>query len=172
MVEPDTARCFRSRESRKGESPITVTPSSYADEVIGLAEVRELDAVSAAVADAFEPAAVPLPDAVTMWDLVDAVERRVAAMKTLLAPRVEESRAWKRAGHRNAAEFLAERAGTSIATARTQLEVAQKLEQLPALQRAVREGEYSAQQVVLVSRARAQIRPPSSGCWSRRRGDR
>ena len=118
--------------------------------MIGLADVQELDALSAAVSDALAPDAVPLPDAVAMWELFDAVERRAAAMKTLMAPRVDQSRAWQRAGHRNAAEFLAERGGTSISAARTQLEVAQKLGQLPAIQQAVRDGEYSAAQVALV----------------------
>ncbi len=129
---------------------MTVIPPSYDCPVIGLAEVRHLDGVCAEVAEALAPEAVPLGDAAAVWELLDAVERRAAAMKTLMAPRVDESRAWQRAGHRNAAEFLAQRAGTSIRAARTQLEVAQKLEHLPATRQAARDGEHSAAQIALI----------------------
>ncbi len=118
--------------------------------VVGLAEIRELDALSAAVAGALVPDAVALPDAVTVWDMFDAIERRAAAMKMLMAPRVDASRAWQRAGHRNAAEFMAERSGNSVGAARTQLEASQKLEELPRVARAVREGGLSGAQAALV----------------------
>lgn len=40
----------------------------------------------------------------------DAVRRLAGAAKTLLGRRVEESRMWKRKGHRSAAEYLAAKA--------------------------------------------------------------
>lgn len=117
--------------------------------VIGLAEIRHLERVCADVVEALAPEAVPLPDAAAVWELLDAVERRAAAMKTLMAPRVEKSRAWQRAGHRSAAEFMARRAGSSVASARRQLDVARKVEQLPATAQALRTGALSRAQAAL-----------------------
>ncbi len=108
--------------------------------MIGLAKIRsELTANVRALA----PDAVPLPDVVALWEGYDAIERQAAAPKTLLARRVEESRAWQRAGHRSAAEFMASRAGTSIGAARAQLALSQKLEQLPVIEQAFRDGALS-----------------------------
>jgi hypothetical protein len=89
--------------------------------VIGLADVRDLDAPAATVVDALEPDAISLRDAVPMWDALDAAQRKISAAKTLLARRVDESGAWQRAGHRTAAEFMAARSGSSIGSARVQL---------------------------------------------------
>jgi hypothetical protein len=90
--------------------------------VIALAEVRELDAAASTLALALEPDAVALSDAVAMWEMLDAVERKVSATKALLACQVEESKVWKQAGHRSAAEFMAARSGSSIGAARVQLD--------------------------------------------------
>lgn len=97
-----------------------------------------------------EPEAVSLPEAVPQWEHYDAIEKLAAAARTLLARRVEESRAWARAGHRSAAEFLAERSGSSVGAARTQLEMSEKLERLPAVERAVRDGEFSGAKAALL----------------------
>ena len=99
---------------------------------------------------ALEPDAVPLAEVVSLWDDFDAIERHAAAAKMLLARRVEESRAWARAGHRSAAEFLAERSGSSVGAAHTQLEVSEKLERLPAVERVVRDGEFSGAKTALL----------------------
>src|SRR4030088_769689 len=99
------------------EHVITVTPDLYDQRVIGLADVRELAAAATTLTRGVEPAAVALPDAVSMWESLDAVERKISAAKTLLARRVDESRAWKRSGYRSAAEFMAARSGSSIGAA-------------------------------------------------------
>ena len=130
--------------------------------MIALAEVRELDAAASAVVGALEPDAVPLPDALPMWDALDAAERKISAAKTLLARRVDESRVWRRSGHRSAAEFLAARSGGSIGAARTQLDVSRKVEELPATTQALRDGELSGAQVAAVVDA-ATANPAAEG---------
>ncbi len=99
---------------------------------------------------ALDADAVPLPDAVSRWEDFQAIARDATAAATLLARRVDESRVWQRAGHRNAAEFLAARSGSSIASARTQLEVARKVETLPGAAEKLRNGGLSGAQVALV----------------------
>ena len=64
----------------------------------------------------FEPDAVAVPDMVRMWDDVDAAQRQLAAVKTLMARRIDESRAWQRAGYRSAAEFIAATSKTTTQT--------------------------------------------------------
>jgi hypothetical protein len=72
------------------------------------------------------------------------------AAKTLLARRVDESKAWKRAGHRSAAECMAARSGSSVGAARVHLAVSNKLGSLPATEWALRRGELSAEQAAAV----------------------
>ncbi len=62
-----------------------------------------------------------MSEAPAMWQCVDAIERLAAAAKTLLAERVDESRAWARDGDRSSAEYLARKAGTSVGAARAGL---------------------------------------------------
>jgi hypothetical protein len=132
------------------ETPISVTPHLYDDLVVGLAEIRELDVAVTAMARALEPDAIPVPDAVAMWETLDAVERKVNAAKTLLARRVDDSKAWKRAGLRSAAGFIAARSGSSVGTARVQLDVSRKVQQLPRTEAALRDGALSAPQAAEV----------------------
>src|SRR5438046_4100632 len=82
-------------------------------------EVR--DALAAIVAG-LDPDSVALPVAPPVWEHFDAVERLAGAAKVLLARRVDESRAWRRAGYRSAAEYLAAKEGGSLGGARRQLE--------------------------------------------------
>lgn len=126
---------------------ITVTPRVHTEAVIGVAEIR---AQLSSVVRALEPDAVALRDALPLWEDFDAIERLAAAGKTLMARRVEQSRAWARAGHRSAAEFMADRSGSSVGAARTQLETSQKLGQLPATEQRLRNGAMSGAKVAAV----------------------
>jgi hypothetical protein len=101
------------------------------------------------------PGDVPLGDAAAMWQAFDGIERLAAAAKTLLAERVDESRAWARAGDRSAAEYLARRSGTSVGAARGGLETSKRLRALPATEAAVRRGELSSAQAETVAGAAA-----------------
>jgi uncharacterized protein DUF222 len=102
---------------------------------------------------ALEPAAVALPDALPMWEAFDRIERSAATAKLLLTARVDESRAAQRSGHRDTAELLAKKAGTSTGAARRQLETARKLRELPATGEALRNGDLSADQAEVVAGA-------------------
>jgi hypothetical protein len=101
------------------------------------------------------PGDVPLGDAAAMWQAFDGIERLAAAAKTLLAGRVDESRAWVRAGDRSAAEYLARQSGTSVGAARGGLETSKRLRVLPATEAAVRRGELSPAQTETIAGAAA-----------------
>jgi hypothetical protein len=85
--------------------------------MIEVALVREQHAHVASLVRALDADTVALPDAVTLWETFDAIECHAAAAKLLLARKVDESGAWKRAGCRSAAEFVATRSGCSIGAA-------------------------------------------------------
>jgi hypothetical protein len=113
-------------------------------------DARQMRAAVERFTRAFEPDAVPLPEVVSLWDEIDAAERQLSAAKTLLARRVDESKAWKRAGYKSAAEFIAARSGSSTGAARTQLDVSHKVQQLPAAAQALRDGNVSGAQAAAV----------------------
>src|SRR5437870_8015909 len=106
-------------------------------------EVR--DALQAIVAG-LDPDSVALPVAPALWEHFDAVERLAGAAKVLLARRVDESRAWRRAGYRSAAEYLAAKEGGSVGGARQQLETSEKLAATPRAEAALRDGRLSSPQ--------------------------
>jgi hypothetical protein len=126
--------------------------------MVGIAEVREVGAGVAALVRSLEPDTVALPDALPMWEAFDAIERQAAAAKLLLTTRVDESRAALRTGHRDTAELLAKKAGTSTGAARRQLDTARKLQALPTTSDAVRKGELSPDQAEIVAGAAATNR--------------
>lgn len=90
-----------------------------------------------------------------MWEAALAAARKMQTVATLLARRVEETRTWKRTGHRSAAEFLADRAGTSVAAARSELDVSRRVEELRTIADALREGVLSGPKVALVAEGAA-----------------
>ncbi|HEX4778662.1 MAG TPA: DUF222 domain-containing protein, partial [Acidimicrobiia bacterium] len=100
---------------------------------------------------ALEPDAVALTDAEPMWDAFDRIERHAANAKTLLARRVEEAAKWRQRGHRDAAEGLAKKSGTTRGAAKKQLELSKKLDEHPATETAMRKGEISAAQAAIVA---------------------
>jgi hypothetical protein len=101
------------------------------------------------------PGDVPLGEAADMWAAFDAIERHAAAAKTLLAARVDESRAWARAGDRSPEEHLARKAGTSRGAARRGLACSKGLRGLPATEAALRRGELSPAQAETIADAAA-----------------
>jgi hypothetical protein len=101
----------------------------------------------------FDPDAVPLCDAPGLWATVDEVERLAVAVKVLLARRVEDAGAWKRQGHRTAAEHMAAMAGTSVPAAQSLLETSKRVAKQPETERALRKGELSARKAELVAAA-------------------
>src|SRR5882672_8354790 len=109
-------------------------------------------ALSELVAD-FDPDAVALCDAQSMWEQFDRVERLAASAKILLARRVDEAGKWRREGFRCAAEQLAAKAGTSVSSAKSMLETSEQVAEQPKTARAMRRGELSAPKAQFVAGA-------------------
>src|SRR5918994_950752 len=97
---------------------------------VALRQVRDLEKVLRSEVGRLEPVDVPFSETPAMWQSFDAIERLAAAAKTLLAERVDESRAWAREGDRTSAEYLARKAGTSVGAARAGLAASRQLRSL------------------------------------------
>ena len=107
----------------------------------------------AALAAEFDPGSVPTDRVVAVFEAADRIERAAAAIKTLLARRVEEVRAWERAGFKSAAEFVAAKTGATVSAARSVLATSEKVAALPVVEDALRSGRLSATQAVVVTDA-------------------
>ncbi len=79
-------------------------------------------------------------------ELVCRWERQVAALRTAVAGRVAETRAWSGRGARDEATWLATRTGTTLGEARANLETAERLGARPVLQEAFAAGKLSEAQ--------------------------
>src|SRR5689334_14248965 len=90
--------------------------------------------------DEFDPNAVALCDARRWFQAADRIERFGAALKTLVAPRVDAAGSWKREGFRSTAEMLAADAGTSVSAARGLLETSHRVADQPKTERSLRNG--------------------------------
>jgi len=121
-------------------------------------EVREIDEFLAVLVNRLDPDAVPAGAAFELWSAFDAIERRAGAAKTLLARRVEDACAWKRAGFRSAAEQLAIAAGTSTSAAKNMLDASKQVKKLPKTAHALRKGRLSGAKARAIAAA-AAIRP-------------
>jgi hypothetical protein len=106
----------------------------------------------------FDPNAVPLCDAPSVWRDVDEVERLAASAKLLLARRVDAAGEWKRNGYRSAAEQMAADAGTSVSTARSLLDTSKRVAEQPKTESALRAGELSREKAAGCRRDRGRAR--------------
>ncbi len=100
-----------------------------------------------------EPRTFTGDDAARLLKLFAEAERLAAAGKALMARRVEETRVWSGEGHRSAASWLAATTGSSVGSAIGTLETARRLEDLPAVADAQREGRLSEVQAREVAAA-------------------
>src|SRR4249920_2634801 len=107
-------------------------------------DVREIDEFFCALMARIDPEAVPLCEVTDLWTALDVHERHVAATKLLLARKVEEAGRWKGEGHRSASDQLALISGTSVNTAKKQLETSIKVHKPPATEKALRKGKLSS----------------------------
>ncbi len=108
--------------------------------------------LSAVLAD-LDPDLIAGHDAIRLYRTFAEIERLSMAGKTLLAPRIEASGAWREDGHRNAAVLLASLEGVSTGQARNTLEVGQRLHLLPDTVEALRTGELSGPKLAELSGA-------------------
>src|SRR5262245_51143339 len=113
--------------------------------------VSEIHEALGVVVRGLEPDAVS--DAARLWEAFDGIARLAGAAKVLLAGRVDASKAWREAGYRSAAEFLAARAGGSVGEARRALETSQQLQSAAATAAALRSGGLSVAQAEAIADA-------------------
>ncbi|MEX2099935.1 MAG: DUF222 domain-containing protein [Acidimicrobiia bacterium] len=104
------------------------------------------------------PACLDGDHAVALLDRVIEGKKLFGAAETLLVSRVDECRIWARDGHRNMAEWLAARGGTSVGHARGVVETAQRLEDGSATDAALRDARISTEQARVITSA-ARVDP-------------
>src|SRR5207302_5247417 len=118
-------------------------------------ELQATVATQRAVLSALEPGCLSGPDALRLLEVVIEGERVLAAGRTLVAKRVEESNVWRQSGDRSAAHFIAQKTGTSVGRTQAALETAERLAKLPATAEAFRAGALSEVQAEAVASAAA-----------------
>jgi hypothetical protein len=91
-------------------------------------------------------ASLALRELTLMRNMISTMEARASA-------RVTECGTWKAAGSRSPADYIAQQTGTSVAAAVDALRVADQLDELPAVDEAVRRGALSLQQAAAVASA-------------------
>ena len=88
------------------------------DEITG---VR--DAMARCAAE-FDPALVTVADATTILREATRIKHMASTVETLAARQAADGHEWRRAGHRNSAEWIARQTGVSVGQARDQLDTA------------------------------------------------
>ena len=120
-----------------------------------LDELQATVATQRAILSALEPGCLSGPDALRLLEVITEGERVLAAGRTLVAKRVEESNVWRASGERSAAHFIAHKTGTSVGRVQAGLETAERLAALPATAEAFRAGTLSEVQAEAVASAAA-----------------
>lgn len=103
--------------------------------------------------DRLDPALVHASDAAALLEEFSRIEKLAAAAVTLLAPRAADSGAWRSAGERSAAHWMARVTGGGVGHAITTLETGAALAELPVTSEALRTGELSFRQVAEIASA-------------------
>jgi hypothetical protein len=109
-----------------------------------------VDALKATARD-LDPLCVDGPDAAAFFEIVSEGERVCAAMKALMARRVDETGMWRKGGHRTAAHWIAEATGATVGAAARTLETARALDRLPETDVAFRSGQLSEVQAAEIT---------------------
>jgi hypothetical protein len=118
-------------------------------------DVQSQAAALVALCRDFDPVAIPLADAVTVYETLAHMERLIAGARLRMTARAESSKLWRHAGYRSPAEWLARLAGTSTGVAHAELTTSERLGSLPGTEQAVRDGALSTTQAVAVADAAA-----------------
>src|SRR5437879_4227020 len=103
----------------------------------------DVEAALREVVAGLEPETLAADAAVGLVDTFATIEKLAGAGKALAARRVADSNLWRGEGERSAAHWLARRAGSSVGPAMATLETAARLDELPAVNAALRAGELS-----------------------------
>jgi hypothetical protein len=99
------------------------------------------------------PALLAPRDALAVLQAASAVERKAAALKTLVADRAADAGAWAQGGYRTPEAWLSQTTGVSYGEAAGTLEASAKLAELPVTSAAVRKGEVSPAQLRAIAPA-------------------
>ena len=126
-------------------------PPSSAAEVLGAAEALR------AVLARFDPAVVPGPDCAVVAEALARAEKACAGARARAGAKAITCGEHKARGFADGADWLAARAGTTVAGARLELEAAGAIEDLAATSAAVAAGELSLAQAAEVARAEAAV---------------
>jgi Domain of unknown function (DUF222)/HNH endonuclease len=103
------------------------------------------------ISQALIPRALEGRRAADLFNDVARAERLCAAIRSRLARRVEETKAWREGGHRSAAHWVADATGATVGAAARTLETARALEQLPETDAAFRSGQLSDMQAAEIT---------------------
>ncbi|MCA1846003.1 MAG: HNH endonuclease [Actinobacteria bacterium] len=116
-------------------------------------KVRTLREAVGREVEGLEPALIHAPDAARLLAEFSRIEKLASAAVTLLAPRAADSGAWRSAGERSAAHWMARTTGVSVGQAVTTLETGAALAELPAAADALRSGQLSSRQAAEIASA-------------------
>jgi Domain of unknown function (DUF222)/HNH endonuclease len=111
-----------------------------------------VDALKATAGD-LDPVRIDGHDAAALFAIVSEGERVCAAMKALLARRVEDTKIWREGGHRSAAHWVAETTGETVGVACRTIDTARALDELPETDAAFRAGQLSPTQAAEIASA-------------------
>jgi hypothetical protein len=117
------------------------------DEIRGAVDVLDVTART------LEPERLDGRDAAALVELSARGKRICAAIETLAARRVAETKVWREEGHRSAGDWLAEKTGETVGAAARKLGTARALENLPETDAAFREGRLSETQAHEIANA-------------------
>jgi hypothetical protein len=120
--------------------------------------LAELRLAVEAYASRFDPRLLSAVDASVALRELTRMRNMVSTMEARASARVTECGTWKAAGSRSPADYIAKQTGTSVAAAVDALRVADQLDELPAVDAAVRRGALSLQQAAAVTSA-ASVAP-------------
>jgi hypothetical protein len=104
----------------------------------------------------FEPRLRSGEDCATVVEELAATEKACAAARAVAAARAGECGLHRQKGFADAADWLARTTGTSTVQAKTELETARALEEMPETRAAVAAGELSLAQAHEVARTEAE----------------
>jgi hypothetical protein len=117
------------------------------------AEVEQARDLLRSVVSDLEPGCLSGKDAVRLVKRFAEIRRLADAGIALAAKRVDDASAWRDSGQPNAASWLARTTGSTLGSAITALNTAERLEELPATEDAFRKGELSEVQAREVTEA-------------------
>ena len=161
LAHSDAPPAFSAPTKLHGAAGPDPGPRPEAGGGVGAPVARAIELVSRTV-ETLDPDRLTGLDAVELYRRFVDLDRLSMAAKTLLAPRIDDSGAWRDGGHRSPAVMLAEIEGVPVGQARNTLDVGRRLPELPETEEALRSGTLSGPKVTELSSA-AMLDPEHEG---------